>query len=202
MELSLRRTSFLLLLFFFSNAVLLRSIDAEVITLTSETFSDKVKEKGTVWFVKFCVPWCKFCKNLGNLWEELAKSVEVEDEIEIGQVDCSVDKPVCTKTDIHSYPTFKVFYDGKKFRNTKNLQKVALEAFTARESHPASNFRTAFCSKIHLPSSHHPKIALYASNLQLLDLESDNLQFIICLFHQLLSFNPMHEIVSQTCEGY
>ncbi|CAA7398182.1 unnamed protein product [Spirodela intermedia] len=139
MELSLRRTSFLLLLFFFSNAVLLRSIDAEVITLTSETFSDKVKEKGTVWFVKFCVPWCKFCKNLGNLWEDLAKSVEVEDEIEIGQVDCSVDKPVCTKADIHSYPTFKVFYDGKEVSKYQGPKQVdSLRAFVLNAARNAT----------------------------------------------------------------
>ncbi|CAN6320394.1 unnamed protein product [Urochloa humidicola] len=46
---------------------------AEVITLTEETFSDKIKEKDTVWFVKFCVPWCKHCKNLGRTWEKLWK---------------------------------------------------------------------------------------------------------------------------------
>ena len=40
--------------------------------------------------------------------------MEGEDEIEIGEVDCGVSKPVCTKVDIHSYPTFKLFYDGEE----------------------------------------------------------------------------------------
>uniref|UniRef100_A0A453IBJ6 Thioredoxin domain-containing protein n=1 Tax=Aegilops tauschii subsp. strangulata TaxID=200361 RepID=A0A453IBJ6_AEGTS len=40
-------------------AALAARSDAEVITLTEETFSDKIKEKDTVWFVQFCVPWCK-----------------------------------------------------------------------------------------------------------------------------------------------
>lgn len=40
--------------------------------------------------------------------------MEGEDEIEVGEVDCSVSKPVCTKVDIHSYPTFKLFYDGEE----------------------------------------------------------------------------------------
>ena len=53
-------------------------------------------------------------KNLGSLWEDLGKMMEGEDEIEIGQVDCGVSKSVCTKVDIHSYPTFKVFYDGEE----------------------------------------------------------------------------------------
>lgn len=40
--------------------------------------------------------------------------MEGEDEIEIGQVDCGTDKPVCSKVDIHSYPTFKLFYNGEE----------------------------------------------------------------------------------------
>ena len=40
--------------------------------------------------------------------------MEGEDEIEIGEVDCGVSRPVCTKVDIHSYPTFKLFYDGEE----------------------------------------------------------------------------------------
>ncbi|MBA0821704.1 hypothetical protein Goarm_018544 [Gossypium armourianum] len=127
---------FALLLLFLTSITL--HTKAEVITLTPDTFSDKVtllpslyppfnvpnlnqtsslfrvKEKDTAWFVKFCVPWCKHCKNLGTLWDELGKAMEGEDEIEIGEVDCSVSKPVCTKVDIHSYPTFKLFYDGEE----------------------------------------------------------------------------------------
>ena len=40
--------------------------------------------------------------------------MEGEDEIEIGQVDCSTSKTVCSKVDIHSYPTFKLFYNGEE----------------------------------------------------------------------------------------
>ena len=60
-----------------------------------------------------------FSKNLGTLWEDLGKAVEGEDEIEIGQVDCTLDKPICSKVDIHSYPTFKIFYDGEEFAKYK-----------------------------------------------------------------------------------
>lgn len=55
-----------------------------------------------------------FSKKLGSLWEDLGKVIEGEDEIEIGEVDCSTSKPVCSKVDIHSYPTFKLFYDGEE----------------------------------------------------------------------------------------
>ncbi|KAG9446968.1 hypothetical protein H6P81_013096 [Aristolochia fimbriata] len=113
---------------------------SEVITLTENTFSDKVKEKDTVWFVKFCVPWCKYCKKLGTLWDDLAGVVEREDEIEIGQVDCSTDKPVCSKVDIHSYPTFKVFYDGEEVAKFKGKRDVeSLKAFVLEEAEKAAN---------------------------------------------------------------
>jgi hypothetical protein len=48
-------------------------------------------------------------KNLGTLWDDFGKEMEGEDEIEVGQVDCSLEKQVCSKVDIHSYPTSKVF---------------------------------------------------------------------------------------------
>lgn len=53
-------------------------------------------------------------KNLGSLWDDLGKTMEGEDEIEVGEVDCGMEKTVCSKVDIHSYPTFKVFYDGEE----------------------------------------------------------------------------------------
>lgn len=125
--------SFLLLLSFIHHS------RAEVITLTADTFSDKVKEKDTAWFVKFCVPWCKHCKNLGSLWEDLGKVMEGEDEIEIGEVDCGTDKAVCSKVDIHSYPTFKLFYDGEevaKYKGTRDVE--SLKTFVLEEAEKAA----------------------------------------------------------------
>lgn len=58
-------------------------------------------------------------KNMGNLWEDLGKAMEGEDEIEVGQVDCGSDKELCSKVDIHSYPTFKLFYNGEEFAKYK-----------------------------------------------------------------------------------
>ncbi|CAI9778407.1 unnamed protein product [Fraxinus pennsylvanica] len=134
-----------ILLFFFLSSVLLSSwvhnnvAKAEVITLATDTFDDKVKEKDTAWFVKFCVPWCKHCKNLGTLWEDLGTIMEGEDEIEIGEVDCTTNKPVCAKVDIHSYPTFKLFYNGEevaKYQGPKDVE--SLKAFVLEEAEKAA----------------------------------------------------------------
>ncbi|KAE8687204.1 Protein disulfide-isomerase 5-1 [Hibiscus syriacus] len=130
------RFAVLLILFLISISV---HTEAEVIALTPDTFSDKIKEKDTAWFVKFCVPWCKHCKNLGTLWDELGKAMEGEDEIEIGEVDCSVSKPVCTKVDIHSYPTFKLFYDGEEVAKYQGKRDVeSLKAFALEEAEKAA----------------------------------------------------------------
>ncbi|XP_007015470.2 PREDICTED: protein disulfide isomerase-like 5-1 [Theobroma cacao] len=131
-----RFTLLLLLLFLISITV---HTEAEVITLTPDTFSDKVKEKDTAWFVKFCVPWCKHCKNLGTLWDDLGKAMEGEDEIEIGEVDCGVSKPVCAKVDIHSYPTFKLFYDGEEVAKYQGPRDVeSLKTFAVEEAEKAA----------------------------------------------------------------
>jgi len=53
--------------------------------------------------------------------------MEGEDEIEIGQVDCSVSKPVCSKVDIHSYPTFKLFYNGEEVAKYKGNYSLYLQ---------------------------------------------------------------------------
>lgn len=57
---------------------------------------------------------CIVSKKLGNLWEELGNAMEGDDEIEIGEVDCGKSRDVCTKVEIHSYPTFKLFYNGEE----------------------------------------------------------------------------------------
>ncbi|ESR37874.1 hypothetical protein CICLE_v10029486mg [Citrus x clementina] len=112
---------------------------SEVITLTPDTFTDKVKEKDTAWFVKFCVPWCKHCKNLGSLWEDLGKAMEGDDEIEVGEVDCGASKTLCSKVDIHSYPTFKVFYDGKEVAKYQGPRDVeSLKTFVLEEAEKAA----------------------------------------------------------------
>lgn len=51
---------------------------------------------------------------MGTLWDDFGKTMEGEDEIEVGEVDCGTNKPLCSKLKIGSYPTFKVFYNGEE----------------------------------------------------------------------------------------
>lgn len=63
------------------------------------------------------------------LWEDLAVDMEGNDEIEVGEVDCTTEKTVCTKIDIHSYPTFMVFYDGEEFSKYKGKYSIDYSFF-------------------------------------------------------------------------
>lgn len=107
---------------------------ADILVLNDATFTDKIKEKDTLWFVKFCVPWCKHCARADLVWEELGKAVDMEDGVEIGQVDCTMSKATCSKAGIRAYPTLKLFYDGEDHktytgkRELPELKKFAVEA--------------------------------------------------------------------------
>ncbi|KAH7298859.1 hypothetical protein KP509_25G061900 [Ceratopteris richardii] len=57
--------------------------------LNNATFTDKVKEKDTLWLVKFYVPWCRYCSSAQVVWEELGKTLDIEDSVEMVHVDCT-----------------------------------------------------------------------------------------------------------------
>lgn len=63
------------------------------------------------------------------MWEDLGKEMEGEDEIEIGEVDCGSSKSVCSKVDIHSYPTFKLFYNGEEVAKYQGKDIIFLGKF-------------------------------------------------------------------------
>ncbi|XP_064596937.1 thioredoxin domain-containing protein 5-like [Liolophura sinensis] len=77
-----------------------------------ETYEDKI-QKGH-WFIKFYAPWCGHCKRLAPTWEELAKTFEFNENINIAKVDCTQHKTVCDKHSVKGYPSLIWFSDGKQ----------------------------------------------------------------------------------------
>lgn len=107
---------------------------ADVVVLTDATYADKVKEQDTLWFIKFYAPWCGHCRNLAPTWEQLGKALEGEAGVEVGSVDCTTSKATCTKANISSYPSLKVFYNGeevKKYQGARDLE--SLKTFVLQE---------------------------------------------------------------------
>ncbi|KAI5064738.1 hypothetical protein GOP47_0019433 [Adiantum capillus-veneris] len=94
---------------------------SHALLLNDATFMDKVKEKDTLWLVKFCVPWCKYCLSADMVWEELGSALDMEDSVEIGEVDCTTSKATCSEVGIRSYPTIKLFYNGEEYKKYTGL---------------------------------------------------------------------------------
>lgn len=110
------------------------AVNADVVSLTDATFTDKLKEENSLWLIKFYAPWCGYCKRLAPTWEELGKALEQEDGVEVATVDCTTSKATCTKNDIRSYPTIKLFYNGeelKKYSGPRDLESMKAFAVEA-----------------------------------------------------------------------
>jgi len=92
---------------------------------------------GSPHFVMFFAPWCGHCKRLAPVWEELAAkhNKDVDSEVTIAKVDCTVATSLCSAQDVTGYPTLKFFKngaekdDGVKYRG--NRDAASLEKFIA-----------------------------------------------------------------------
>ena len=84
---------------------------AESVNLTTETFHTTVFDGEKLvgdkpWFIKFYAPWCGHCKKLAPTWEEYSTS---QDLVNVGSVDCTVEKDICGKYGVKGYPTLLLF---------------------------------------------------------------------------------------------
>jgi len=106
---------------------------ASAVTLDEKNFAPQVSSSPH--FVMFYAPWCGHCKRLAPTWEELAlkHAKDVDSEVTIAKVDCTVSTALCSAQDVTGYPTLKFFKngaekeDGVKYRG--NRDAASLEKF-------------------------------------------------------------------------
>eukprot|EP00245_Coleochaete_scutata_P006375 TRINITY_DN20800_c0_g1_i1.p1 TRINITY_DN20800_c0_g1~~TRINITY_DN20800_c0_g1_i1.p1 ORF type:complete len:141 (-),score=31.69 TRINITY_DN20800_c0_g1_i1:317-739(-) len=115
------------------SASFLSSVSAEPVKLTDKTFETEVND-GKVWFIKFFAPWCGHCKRLVPTWEDLSKEFTESADVVIASVDCTVETGTCSKAEVRSYPTLKIYHKGeevKKYAGARELSALKTFAETA-----------------------------------------------------------------------
>lgn len=82
------------------------------VSLTGESFQKLVTTTQDPWFVKFYAPWCHHCQAMGPSWAEMAR--EMQGSLNIGEVNCDVEKHLCKDAKVKGYPTILFFKGGER----------------------------------------------------------------------------------------
>lgn len=80
--------------------------------LTAEKFQSVITNTQDPWFVKFYAPWCHHCQALKPNWDNMAR--QMKGKLNIGEVDCDVEKRLCKDAKVRGYPTMLFFRGGER----------------------------------------------------------------------------------------
>ena len=101
------------------------------IPLTAESFQRLVTATHDPWFIKFYAPWCHHCQAMAPNWQSMAR--EMQGRLNIGEVNCEIEKRLCKDVRIKGYPTLLYFQAGERveyegLRGLGDLIKYANQA--------------------------------------------------------------------------
>ncbi|KAK2746646.1 hypothetical protein FQN57_002990 [Myotisia sp. PD_48] len=82
------------------------------VSLTAESFLKLVTATQDPWFIKFYAPWCMHCQALAPIWAQMAR--DLAGKLNIGEVNCEVEKRLCKDARVTSYPTMHFFRGGER----------------------------------------------------------------------------------------
>lgn len=80
--------------------------------LTAESFQRLVTMTHDPWFIKFYAPWCPHCQHLAPNWLGMAR--KMEGQVNIGEVNCDIEKRLCRDVKVKGYPTILFFRGGER----------------------------------------------------------------------------------------
>jgi protein disulfide-isomerase len=82
------------------------------INLDAKNFKSMVAKSKDPWLVKFYAPWCHHCQALAGAWAEMARDMKMS--LNIGEVNCDVEKSLCKEMGVKGYPTINFIKNGEK----------------------------------------------------------------------------------------
>ncbi|CAF0838472.1 unnamed protein product [Adineta ricciae] len=96
-----------------------------IVELTAENFN-AITSKGFA-FIVFFAPWCKHCKVLKPVFQELAKQMINTQGLLLATVDCTSEQNLCAKHAIKGYPTLIWFENGHekdRYSESRELESM------------------------------------------------------------------------------
>ncbi|KAI8904288.1 thioredoxin-like protein [Gorgonomyces haynaldii] len=106
--------------------------DGVMVHLTDADFDEKTMN--SPWLFMFHAPWCGHCKQFGPIYESIAPTLR--HRVNVGKIDCTVEKKTCAKFPIRGYPTIgfrnhpQPFAEFTGKRSQDNVRDFALKQVT------------------------------------------------------------------------
>jgi protein disulfide-isomerase len=88
------------------------NLEGVSVPLTAEKFQKVITNTLDGWFVKFYAPWCHHCQALAPNWSQMAR--EMRGKLNVGEVNCDIEKRLCKEAKIKGYPTLLFFRGGER----------------------------------------------------------------------------------------
>ena len=134
--------------------VMLIEVNGKLTSVTSSNVEEILGPKSEYHkFVKFFAPWCGHCKKMRPDWDKLADEFpKAHDNVVIADVDCTVEKDLCSKYNVEGFPTLKYFMpnseDGDDYSgNDRSLKGLTDWAEDKLKLFKCSIDNLEFCTK-------------------------------------------------------
>jgi len=115
-------------------------IKSNAIDLTSSNFMEEISKPSQFTIVKFYTTWCKYCKQLHEVYDKVAEDIKkyINDEVKVvlSRVECDANTDIPMMYGIYSYPVVAMFYQGQPLSQFQSTRNVSFMMFWIRKSLP------------------------------------------------------------------
>ncbi|KAG6618579.1 protein disulfide-isomerase domain [Phytophthora cinnamomi] len=87
----------------FNGSLVVRSLDVE-------GYESMLNDSDSVWIVDYYSSWCAHCRMFAPEWEKVGELYAQSKTVQVGAVDCNRHKEICTREEVHAYPSVKAHH--------------------------------------------------------------------------------------------